>query len=355
MDFEVLDSADDGEHKKWSHLWSQWAAREVFAHPNYLRLFCADEDRALCAVLTSEAGTALYPFILRRVPNTVDQNTDSAASWDTISPYGYGGAVQIAAADNSELASQFWSHFEAWCRTNDVVAEFVRFSLFPESLLNYPGESCRKQDNVVRSLDIAPESLWMDFDHKVRKNVKKAQRLGVVVDVDTTGARFDDFYRIYQMTMDRKAASESYYFSENFFRSIHSSLPGQFAYFHARNGQHVISTELVLVSAESVYSFLGGTDSSAFDMRPNELLKFEIMNWAAQQGKKHFVLGGGYEPDDGIFKYKKAFAPSGVVPFYVGQRVYDSAKYAQLVNGRNLMAAREGIDVAPDFFPAYRG
>ena len=33
------------------------------------------------------------------------------------------------------------------------------------------------------------------------------------------------------------------------------------------------------------------------------------------------MLGGGYGADDGIFRYKRSFAPHGLVPFFVGRRV----------------------------------
>jgi hypothetical protein len=68
------------------------------------------------------------------------------------------------------------------------------------------------------------------------------------------------------------------------------------------------------------------------------------MLWAKRAGKRRFVLGGGHEPDDGIFRYKRSFAPGGLVPFEVGMRVLDPERYAELSGGRETT-----------FFPAYRG
>src|ERR1035438_1807073 len=118
--------------------------------------------------------------------------------------------------------------------------------------------------------------------------------------------------------MDRRNAGEAYYFPREYFERIHADLKGQFAYFHALIGGAVVSTELVLVSAQRVYSFLGGTDAAWFHVRPNDLLKVEIMNWARSAGKTEFVLGGGYARGDGIYRYKLSFAPSGSVPFSIG-------------------------------------
>nr|WP_240148372.1 GNAT family N-acetyltransferase [Diaminobutyricibacter tongyongensis] len=217
--------------------------------------------------------------------------------------------------------------------------------------MSYPGTVEVRQDNVVCDLGLEPDALWMSFDQKVRKNVKKAQRSGVVVEVDTTGSRFDEFIAIYEATMDRRGADGGYYFQREFFEAIHREMPGQFAYFHALLDGAVISTELVLLSQESGYSFLGGTLDHAFAVRPNDLLKYEVMRWLAESGRRWFVLGGGYEAGDGIFRYKRAFAPNGIRPFAVGMRIIDPDSYRRLVEHRQ---AEQAEPLRQGFFPEYR-
>ena len=147
--------------------------------------------------------------------------------------------------------------------------------------------------------------------------------------------------------MDRREARRGYYFPRTFFEAIATGLAGQFAYFHALVEGRIVSTELALVSADNVYSFLGGTDQAAFDLRPNDLLKHELIVWAKQAGKRRFVLGGGYTEDDGIVRYKKAFAPTGQMSFYVGRRVFDQPSYDRLTQ-------QHGATPVAGYFPAYR-
>jgi hypothetical protein len=341
--FRVLDAAVEADRAVWIALWERWPSREVFAHPAYVDLF-ATEGSARCAVFEHGDATVLYPFVLRDVPGA----DDAAPARDTTTPYGYGGAVVFGRVDSGG-AADFWEHYDAWAHENSVVSEFVRFSLNAQALLPYPGDVVYKQDNVVRDLTCSAEELWMDFDHKVRKNVKKAVRSGVEVVVDLDGSRFEDFYRIYQSTMDRRDADSGYYFPIEFFEAIHEGLHGQFAYFHAIVDDRVVSTELVLVSATTLYSFLGGTLSDSFDLRPNDMLKHEVMLWGMKTGKSDFVLGGGFEPGDGIYRYKKAFAPGGARPFSVGTRVIDSRRYAELSDASPAKATDDA------YFPAYRG
>ncbi len=320
--FEVL-TADD---PRWLELWEAWPEREVHAHPEYLRLY-EDEGTALC----TGADGVLYPFLLRERPV------------DVVTPYGYGGAFRTGPAD----ADAFWRDFDAWAAEQGVVSELVRLSLFPERLLPYPGNREPRLVNVVRDLEPSADELWADYEHKVRKNVKKARRSGLRVEIDEAGARLDDFVRLYEHTLDRRGAAERYRFPRAFFERIRERLAGHFVYAHVLEGRRVVSSELALLSATSAYSFLGGTDEAAFELRPNDLLKVELMLWAKDAGKRRFVLGGGQRDGDGIFRYKRSFAPDGLVAFEVGTRVLRPDVYEELTR-------RAGGPREPGFFPAYR-
>jgi len=341
----VLDASRPTERQAWLDHWGDWPYHEVQAHPAYVALFTGADGVPSAAVLRSDTGSVLFPFVLRRMPAATGGLTD------IVTPYGYGGAFAWNVTDRAALAQEFWDEFAKWSEGHAVVSEFVRLSLFEDALLPYPGAVTVKQDNVVVDLALAPDELWMSFEHKVRKNVNKARRSGITIETDLTGARFEDFERIYASTMDRRGADGGYYFRRDFFDAIHRELPGQFAYFHALDGDTVISTELVLLSKQSSYSFLGGTFEEAFASRPNDLLKVEIMRWSAESGRRWFVLGGGYAPGDGIFRYKRAFAPEGVRPFAVGTRIVDATAYRLLSEDRITAGGEPTKD---GFFPAYR-
>jgi hypothetical protein len=354
VELRILDARDADDRRAWLALLADWPAREVFTHPSYVALFARPEDRALAAVGSVPGGFILYPFVLREI-DTPHLAAAAAGARDTTSPYGYGGA--FISGDVRAHAEQFWTDVSSWQRSQGIVAEFLRFSLFEDDLLPYPGEREQKLVNVVRTLELDEESLWRSYEHKVRKNVNKARRSGVTIDVDTRGERVDDFLRIYETTMDRRDAAKGFYFPRSFFETIVRELDGWFAFFHARREGRTISTELALVSGENVYSYLGGTDAESFEYRPNDLLKHELILWSKRAGKRRFVFGGGYSMDDGIFRYKRTFAPEGLVPYYVGRRVVDEARFGALSEAH--VAAARAVDPTwtpdPSFFPVYRG
>lgn len=351
---EIWSARDARDRDRWQNVQAAWPTREVFAHPSYVALFAAEQDEPLAAFAETESGSVLYPFVLRpvRAPHLDPQGPTRS---DITSAYGYAGAFCSRTPDHADT-KQFWIAFDEFCRDRNVVSEFTRLSLFDEERLAHPGRVERKLVNVVRDLSVSEDDIWRDVEHKVRKNVNKARRSGVTIDVDTTGARLDDFLRIYTGTMARRDASAGFYYPRGFFETIIRELSGQFAFFHAMHEGRVVSSELVLASADTLYSYLGGTEESAFDLRPNDLLKFEVCRWGRTLAKKRFVLGGGYASDDGIFRYKRAFAPGGLVPFSVGTRVLDERAYAQLTLAHHREGQRRDATWQPDpgFFPSYR-
>lgn len=262
--------------------------------------------------------------------------------YDIITPYGYGG-FWGSVSDWKELNDEYVKY----CILNGYVCEFVRFELFSEYYNNFLGEIDSRTHNVVRSLEMPLDAMWMDFKQKVRKNVKKANSYGLQIIAENTTEHLDSFLQIYYSTMTRSEAEEEFYFSKKFFETI-AEMKDNIEFFYVVYEGQIVSTELVIFGAENCYSYLGGTDRDYFDLRPNDFLKYEIIKWAKEKGLKNFVLGGGYGSDDGIFQYKLCLAPHGLYNFYIGRRVFDVCSYDRLVNMRERDSLNE------EFFPLYR-
>lgn len=355
MKLEIWDAREPRDEARWRSVHDAWAEREVCAHPAYVRLLAGPNEAPLAAYAETDAGFVLYPFLLRPI-DAPHLTAIGTSIFDIASPYGSssGGPFQEGVDDVG--AKKFWLVFEEFCRSRQVVSEFCRLHVFAEQRLPYPGQVQPRLPNIVRDLRTPPEQMWREFAHKVRKNVNKARRCGVTVEVDTTGAHLDDFVRIYEGTMRRRRAAAGYRFPREFFALLLRELPGQAILFHARHEGRVVSTELVLVAGRNMYSYLGGTDEDAFGVRPNDLLKLEIFRWGQEHGKLRFLLGGGYAPSDGIFRYKRSFTPQPPLTYATGSRVLDEPRYALLTRAHRAEGHRRqpGWRTDKNFFPAYR-
>ena len=316
----------------------------------YARIFEDTDGPSRVFEFKNKFGEMRHTFLLREIPMRIDNRT----LYDISTPYGYGGPIILNSSDKDKLMQDFSKAFEDYCRQSGIVSEFVRFHLTDNTDVRqrYYGQARFVKNNIIVPTDRSYDTVWMDYEHKVRKNVKKAQTYGLDVVIEQNLNHIDDFLRIYYDTMDRNQARKYYYFPRSFFEKIASYIPHNYLFFHILKDDAVISTELVLVSEQYVYSFLGGTDVEFYAMRPNDFLKDAVIRMCIQTGKRGFVLGGGYNDNDGIYRYKRSFTKADDVPFYVGTKIFDQDTYDRLVSERMKQSGQMPDD--KDFFPLYR-
>jgi len=350
---DFFDASERGEVQAWIDLWGHWPGREVSAHPSYVRLFAREGDRVFAAAARTPTGGILYPVIARPISLEPWARRETRGC-DLTTAYGYGGPYAWNISEREALS--FWSQFDFWARARGAITSFARLSLFPEQILRFHGDVLDRGPNIVRRLDLADDELWADYDGKVRKNVKRARQEGVEIAFDPLGLRLDDFISVYESTMNRREALSQYYFPRSFFEAIITDLPGQYVFVHAIAGGKVIASDIILLSAQTAYFFLGGSLAEAFPKRPSDLLQHENFRYCRDRGLKHCVLGGGYRPDDGVLRFKRAFAPGGERPFRVGVKTYDREGSTRLIERRREWERAQGREWNPvdGFFPPYR-
>jgi hypothetical protein len=354
MLFRVLDAGTPEGLAAWTDLWSAWPGREVMAHPEYARLFARPCDRVVCAAGRDDAGSILFPLVLRPLAAEPWAVRDERR-WDATTPYGYGGPFAWGGAGRDDAG--FWRAHADWCREENLVSTFARLSLFPEDLAAIPGPVEVRSPNVVIELGRPLDAVVRGYEHKVLRWANTAEANGLEVQLDRQGTRLDEFLGIYRNTMERHHAAPEYFFPRDFFTAIVERLPGHFAWFHAIWKGEVVSSDLALFSGQHLYYFLSGTLEKAFPVGANYLLKHRVVLWAHAAGMRACVLGGGYDTGDGLFRYKRGFARRGEVPFKVACLVHDEQAYAELLALRTAGETRAGRRWAPrpGFFPGYRG
>lgn len=343
--FYTLDNS-----QKWDNVVRSFENYDVFYLSSYVRAFQLEDSK------NGEPVLFLYENGEDRAVNVVykrDAADEPGLSGkiehgkyiDLITPYGYGGFMgNVTDWDNLN------EEYLEFCIGSHFVCEFVRFGLFSEYSKHYDGKIETHSHNIVRNLRLSSDEIWRDFKPKVRKNVNRARTYNLEIIQDKNGEYLDDFLHIYYSTMKRADAEDRYYFSKKFYKVI-NQMEDNIIYFHVLYKGKIISSELVIYGAENAYSFLGGTEKEYFELRPNDFLKYQIIEWCRERGLKNFVLGGGYGKDDGIYQYKKNLAPNGIVDFYIGKKIFDNDVYNELVRIQSLGKEKDN-DIS--FFPAYR-
>jgi len=329
-------------------------ASNPYFSTEYMDIFSKGTKNMICFVFFSSETNAT--IIMPGYLNPIVIGEEKTNYFDFISPYGYTGPWFSKNTVDSDII-KFWKLVDTWYRENKVVTEFIRFNLFGNHN-HYSGETYTTLLNIKGKI-IDQENQWTAFDHKVRKNVNKAKRENLYSEIYYLGIsdeQIAEFHTIYIQTMIRTNANEHFLYTFEEFKKFLMKNENDAAICTIYFENITISSELLLISNDTMYSFLGGTNDVYFDKRPNDFLKQEVLNWGRNQGKKHYILGGGYGFEDGIFKYKKAFFPNDVVNYYTGRKILNQEIYNKLVEKSSnfrLLNKLNHLDLEDTFFPLY--
>lgn len=358
--FSIIVIREKKKYAFYLHHWKKTFNKRPHDHPDFMEMMKPKGYSSAVAIYHPDKNSKIiYPFFFCQLNELPKFSSINKPLMHIQTPYGYGGPLYEGDADCLETASkEFEELFHKELSHRGIVSEFVREDIFTKKIAKRTvGKNIEQQLNVVVRLDRPPEEIWSAYKSKVRKNVNKAIRCNLNVLFDPSGDYLDNFIEIYYETMKRAEAANYFFIPKEKFQNLLKTLgeEGGLMFVHVFDGDVMISTELLLLSSDTIYSFLGGTLSSSFNKRPNDLLKHEVINWGNKNGYKWFVLGGGATPNDGIFKYKQSFDPESILPFYVRRIIHDQALYNDLISKRLQYEQALARDWEPrkDFFPEF--
>lgn len=295
----------------------------------------------------------LMPFYKRKISPKIN----NLNYFDSSSPYGYTGPLISEKASKNDLII-FWKYVDEWYKKENIISEFIRFNL-NDNILGYSGVLIPSLKNIKGKI-IETELQWQGFKQKVRNNYRKAVNENLELKIFTKENISSEivgvFYEIYISTMKRNNANSIYFHPKDYFENFVYNNKEASVIAIVFKDNIPISTELILVHNDTLYSFLGGTLADYFHTRPNDFLKIEVMNWARNNNFKNYVLGGGRTDNDGLYKYKKSFFPKDEdITFYTGRKILNKTIYKELVKNCSDEANIEAQLMLKDsFFPYYR-
>ncbi|MFH4969073.1 GNAT family N-acetyltransferase [Gaetbulibacter sp. M240] len=296
----------------------------------------------------------LMPIYLRQVMS----NGKPTKYYDAITPYGYGGPLMDEDISERDM-KVFWKSVDQWYKTNHVVSEFIRFSL-NQNYTGYSGLLINTLSNVKGRLQSDFELQWDTFLPKVRNNYRKAVSYNLdfkLFNEETLDENcIKQFYEIYINTMIRNKAKSIYFFSLEYFNNLILNNKNNLNIALVYKDNIPISTELIINNNNTIYAYLGGTDSNYYKYRPNDFLRVEVIKWAIKNKLTSYVLGGGLKDGDSLYKSKKSFFPKDdEVIYYTGRKIVDQKVYEVLCE--NEVGTYSDIhkdDMRNYYFPLYR-
>ncbi|MFT4412584.1 lipid II:glycine glycyltransferase FemX [Fredinandcohnia humi] len=335
------------DFSKWNTLLQGFKTADSYYSFEYGKLFAKNENGDLFSAYYEDENTKIfYPFIKRKVSIGFDE------LYDIVTPYGYGGHL---IEDYSESSMEnFCYFFYEYCKENNIITETIRFHPILENH-NY----CKKHMDVTYirqttavDLKLPLEVIRKGYTKTNYRNIKKAKDKGISCYVaEANCENIQTFFEIYIETMDRNKASNYYYFSKDYFtkQMENTSLSRSYLLFAVYN-EIVVAGVLVIVGKDFSHYHLGASRTKYLDLRPNNILFDFMVEFCKEKGSKVLHLGGGYQENDGLFKFKSSFTNNNNFSYYIGKKVHNIEEYNRLND-----YVRNSYEVNENFFPVYRG
>ena len=253
--------------------------------------------------------------------------------FDLETPYGYGGPLTDNKIISNETQLRFLQELKNYCLENNLVSQFIRFHpiLGNQNILSDVISNKYLRDTIF--IDTTNfDSIMNNMDSKNRNMVRKAVKNNVTI-ICKPITEYNDFFKMYTETMARNNAADYYTFKEDYFKSL-ESLTDNAMIMYAMHDGLAIGGAIMFFNNNFMHYHLAGSFSEFRQYSPSNLLLYEAAVWANKHGIKKLHLGGGMEPDDSLFGFKKQFNKNGRLPFTVGRTIFNDKAYSELLHLR---------------------
>lgn len=308
--------------QRWQQILDIFNIRDIYFTRDYLiSALKLDPGEAMLFYYIDESGHGeiIYPFIKRKLEK---EGTDY---YDITTPFGYGGPVLKVRNDSEKLTKNFLRTFSDYCKSENILAEFIRFHPILNNSIYFKDEM--KLISVYKT-----HTLHLDaFSHKteeienslndgIQKNGLSFRKLGTV-------KHMFEFLILYYSNIHGSDEKDSYYFFTNdYFEGLVSSLGPDLQLFGVYEGNKLLAATYILVKGDTIYHHLSGKSEDVIPPEAESELLHKIAEWGAHNGFCYFHIA-----DRNIFssqigkKTDKQFLTSH---YFIARRVHEPEKYS---------------------------
>ncbi|TBL70836.1 lipid II:glycine glycyltransferase FemX [Paenibacillus thalictri] len=337
---------------EWNEYIGQIPDADIYFTPEYCKIYEKNgEGQAQMFVYREGNDFVCYPFLLRKVGDlpAVRQLDLREDLYDITTPYGYGGPITNVkeTGKRQDLFRRFSKAFAEACGELRIIAEFVRFHPVLQNHRDYTAvEPAFNRNTIHIDLTASESEIQGRYSRDNRNRIRKALKEGLTVKHSPIN-EIDSLLSLYYKTMDKKQASDYYYFPRSFFHDTIADLNGHIELIEIRLGDQTIASCLFMHYNQFVHYHLMGSDKDYLRLAPINLLVHHAAIWAKSRGYRYLHLGGGSSGNDNLYRFKKSFDETEANDFYTGKMVRNPEAYQYIVE-------RLGIEEQGSYFPVYR-
>jgi Acetyltransferase (GNAT) domain len=344
--------------------------------PGYLELE-ADRHNATSEAIIIKDGSEVFflAYLIRDCRNISDSyKFGREPIYDVISPYGYSGMLVSQAGQNPRFIKKCLNIIYEYWQKKNVCSAFIRLhpllnSYIDRSTLLERGDAdsdqfmtcnhrftvCERGDVVICDLTNDVEEIWKQFRSSHRTKINKLRRAGFTVKIGSGAEDLDIFIDIYLETMNRVNASNTYYFTRDYFEKLFQALGDRLNICLVEVQGEIVAASLITEFNGIVQYHLGGTRTAFLPQSPTTIMFDYIIKWAKERHNQYVNLGGGLGSNqDSLYHFKAGFSDL-VKSFVTIETIVNPDIYEHLIRLRAEYLGKTIPDLKnTSFFPIYR-
>ena len=217
----------------------------------------------------------------------------------------------IVLNNNIEVLDQLLKKYNEKVKHKAIYSQFRNlreFSSEEKVVFEKHGYKYEPHLDIVHNLIKPIEEQWMALHKGRRKNIRRAERMGLIFRKMQNESEFEKAYQLVKGTYKRvklPLPDKSLFFES--YRVLIEN--GIFKVFVAVYDNEIIATRMVLCYNNSIYDWYAGADNQHLDKYPNDFLLWKIIEWGSKNKFKYFDFGGAGKPGIpyGVRDYKLKF------------------------------------------------
>jgi len=306
IDVEVAESIDV---KEWDELLANSEEATVFQTYEWMKVLHETYPKYTPLFITARNGGKK---LIGGMPLIMSKSRISRSLMSM--PFGtYGGAVVRSDIDNEpvlriKILEKLNEIGRKWKSNKSVIVDFTNKHGHLESL----GFKRKSASTHVLKLDSSLEYIFMKkVRKKTRSQIRQAIRKGVAIDEVNDVSEVKILYDMIKHTY-RRHGSAPYpaKLYENIFKIMGEK--GIFRWYVARDGDIPISCTLCFTYKDSMMYWAGASYEKYWELRPNDLLIWSMIEYGVKNGYKNFNLGASPPEARELKRFKESWGAERV-------------------------------------------
>jgi Acetyltransferase (GNAT) domain len=338
---------------------------DTYNLPQYFHLEAQRNNAIPEAFLIGEEDKIFFaPYLLRKCDSAICNKFEALDVFDVISPYGYPGIlVNEAGISSPKFLDMAISSFSNVLKDKGICSAFFRLNpILNNNLVKvciqnniYSDIFVPNGQTVSIDLKLSESELWAHTRKGHQSTINKCKRLGFTARMVSFEEYYDEFLSIYEETMNRVQASQSYYFDKNYFKAL-LDLDEKLHLCIVEFEERIICASLVFECCGIIQAHLGGTRDEFLRQSPFNLLLHHVRLWGRERGNEYLHIGGGIggSTTDSLYTFKSGFSRQRH-DFFTLRLITDKDNYLHLtkLKADALNVPTEEL-LTNSFFPVYR-